>query len=129
MKKLVLISGTVVLAVVGIWGGISIYNKLTAEPLSDEEQLIKIITSEYPSFTSNEEPLIEIESVSDNYKGWYVVTIKSKRPVKNFVPVKLVMLETGGIAKTILGPDTHFTESDLLKYNVPDSVIMELQKS
>lgn len=99
------------------------------ESTIDDEKILYVITEKMPLFSLNSKPVIKIDSVSRHRGGWQIVTIKSLRSSEKFVPVKVVMLDTEGKLTIIAGPDTYFTESELLKYNVPDSVIMELQKS
>lgn len=96
--------------------------------LSDDEYIIKAITESNSEFIHNNKPVIEIDSITVFNDHWYVATIKSLRATENIVPVKVVVLDTDGIFKVIAGPDTHFTEAELLRYNMPDSVILELQK-
>lgn len=46
------------------------------------------------------------------------------------VPVKIILSDLHQkLPIVLLGPDTHFTEQELLEKNIPDSVILELQKS
>lgn len=94
-----------------------------------EERILHAITDNIPAFLYEGEPVIGIDSISTFDDKWHIVTIKSLRTSEKFVPVKIIMLDNGDELRIISGPDTHFTEPELLKYNVPDAVILELQKS
>lgn len=128
MKKIILTGIIILIASVGLWAGFVLNNRpsLQAKPL--EERIIESITREYPSFGSDEEPVIGIASMSQHGK-WYIVTIKSLRSVENFVPVKIVLLDDNGWLRVVAGPEVHFPESKMLSLNLPDSVILELKKS
>lgn len=127
MKKVIL-AGTILILTIGsilVWPVIS----RPTETISTEEQILKSIAREFPSFSADGKPVIELSSISTHDNGWYVATIKSLQSVKNPVPVRLVLLETDGQIRTILGPDVHFSEEEMLALNIPDSVILEILES
>lgn len=95
--------------------------------ISIEERVLEATTKNNPEYMHDGKPVIEVVSVS-SFDTWHIATIKSLRSTDTFVPVKIVLLDTSGILRVVAGPDTHFTEKELLEKNAPDSVILELQK-
>ena len=98
------------------------------DDLTIEDRILYAITENNSGFLHDNKPVIEIDAVSVFEDRWYVATVKSIRATDEIVPVKVVLLDTNGILRMTAGPDTHFTETELLRYNIPDSVILELRK-
>lgn len=106
-----------------------------------DEELLRIIVKDIPALTYKGKPVVRIYSVAHREDKWYVVTIKSLRPVKTFVPVRLVLLNQGEPSNkltVVQGPDVQFSTTehadseagyDITALNMPDWVILELQKS
>ena len=94
----------------------------------DKEYILSSILNDIPAFSADNRSLVKIDSVAKFEDKWYIINISSLRETKVDVPVKLVLLDTGTDLQIMLGPDTDFTEAELLQYNVPDSVILGLQK-
>ena len=91
--------------------------------------IISVITREKPVFLDGTNPVIEVNSNKQLEDGWHVITIKSIHEDTMSVPIFVVMTRSDNPASKfnmILGPDTHFTEAEMLQYNLPDSVIREL---
>lgn len=130
MKKIAIsLTLLVIFLSIGVFAlkGPSIFKKEAAP--TREQLILTAIIEGMPQFIHDGKPAIEIYSVSQFEGKWYIVTIKSVRPIKNFVPVRLVLLEEASRFRIIVGPDTYFPEDRLLSLNLPDSVILELQKS
>ena len=128
MRKAALV-GLVLAIAIGALLAWFLFNRPATQTKSTEERMLDVIVSEFPSFSSEGKPVIELESVSVHGDGWYVATIKSLHPVKNPVPVRIVLVEKEGQIRSIIGPETHFSEAKMLSLNIPDSVILELSKS
>ena len=96
------------------------------------QEVLQVITRDKPALLYNNRPVIEIASIKRFENKWYVITIKSPKDKDVKVPVKIVLQDISSTPsarnlKTIIGPDTHFTEYQQLKYSLPDSVTKELQ--
>lgn len=98
------------------------------ESQPSNEDFLQAITHQFPDFIKNDDPVIAIESISRHDYIWYIATIRSTSEVENFVPVRVVLVNRNNTLSVILGPSVHFTEYDLDSYNLPNSVILELQK-
>ncbi len=130
------IGGGVVLIVIsiGLWTVFSPRKSETPHVHTNEE-LVQAIIQDVPSLSDKGKPVVKVESVLHKDSKWYVVTIKSVRSVKTFVPVKVVLLSNGAPGnklRVVQGPDTHFSESEhdnTASLNMPDWVILELGKS
>jgi len=136
MRRLVLFSVILIIVIIGIISIVVFFEKDNSPQAlrRSEKELLEAITNEYSDFISDSKPVIQIDSVSQHEEKWYVVTIKSLQPVENFVPVKVVLIdhnhnEDNGRLQVLLGPDIHFSVPQAMALNIPDSVIMELQKS
>lgn len=105
--------------------GIYLYitNKNTDNPTTDD-RITSAIIDAAPFLSSEGSPVFKIKSVnkSDN---WYAVTIESLRETATHIPVYVILVKNNGKIQTVLGPDTHFTEAEMLKYNVPDPIVRE----
>jgi hypothetical protein len=128
-RKNIYIIGTVVIAV--ILGFTILTGFLTSQQKTptQEDLILNTITESVSPFSHEGRSIVEIESISRHEDGWYIVELKPVRSYKGYIPVKLIMSDTGGTLNIISGPDTYFGEPELLKLNVPDSVILELRKS
>jgi len=133
MKKLI-IGLFIIFTSLGL--GVALYSRFqipkTNEP--SNEDIISAITNEFPIFLDDNIPVIEVTEKERFENKWYVITIKSIHEKEAFVPIKTVIVSENTSNNTtrlriVLGPDARFTESSLLQYNVPDSVILELQES
>lgn len=96
------------------------------------EAALQAILDSKPLFTSSGSSVIEIENVSEPQENWYIATIKSINEDTATVPVSVVLREysqSGSDLRVVLGPETDFTEAQMLQRNLPDAVILELQKS
>jgi hypothetical protein len=131
------IAGSILLVVIsiGLWVLLSPRKSETPHVHTNEE-LVQAIIQDVPSLSDKGKPLIAIESVLHKDSKWYVVTIKSLRSVKNFVPVKVVLLSNGAPGNRLRvtqGPDVHFSDSEhneeTASLNMPDWVVLELEKS
>ncbi len=133
-----LIASVILLPVilVGVWiGSQNTQPKPTIK--HTEEEILQVIIRDIPAFSNEGKPVAQIDSISRHDDKWYVATVKSLHPVKNFVPVKVVLLDYGKPSnnlKVVLGPSVYFSDHDLRDHgmaslNLPDSVIIELQKS
>ena len=130
MNKKTILSVLLVLLVLSL--GALLVNKIVTgqdDTPDTKERLLQTITEDTPAYSHNNTPVIEIDSVITFEDKWHIVTIKSLRSKGAAVPVKVIMLDVGNKSMIIAGPDTHFAEPELLKKNVPDSVILELRKS
>ncbi len=125
MKKIII--GILLLFVVT--AGIFIWNRPADPNQSIDDRIIEAITKEFPTFSSDDGPVIEIDSVSRHDNNWHIATIKSSRSGDESGFVKVILADTNTELKVIAGPDTYFTEAELLKRNIPDSVILELRRS
>jgi hypothetical protein len=132
-----LIAGSILLVVIsiGVWVGLSL-EKPKIPHVHTNEELVQAIIKEVPSLSHEGKPVIGVESVLHKDSKWYVVTIKSLRSVKTFVPVKLVLLNYGAPSNklsVVQGPDVHFSnpehEHETDSLNMPDWVVLELEKS
>lgn len=135
MGRLLLIGIVILMVGIGIFFGINSFDKKQAPEGVDRwsrEAIVQAIVSARPSLTVDSRPVIEIDSVSMPENGWYVAVIKSVREKKTSVPVRVVLVDNGGHSSklsVLLGPDTYFSEPEMLSLNIPDSVILELKKS
>lgn len=127
MKKLLIFTGAIAVLLVGIFT----FRTYFSTSLPSNRVVLQTITNQYPEFLSNNKPVIQVESVSRFEDEWYIITLKSLNEVEQFVPVKALLTETPHTStglKIVLGPEVHFTESEMRYYNLPDTVIKELQK-
>lgn len=126
MKHFTIVLVLVLVTGIGVFLG---YKQSTFVPsdttLSEEELVIKTITGISPVFSHEGNPVFAIDSLSRYDEKWYVVTIRSIHETKATVPVYFLFARTNDTLQTILGPDTRFSESEMLHYNVPDSIIRE----
>lgn len=126
MKKVIIIFTVFALLIsLGALTFLRIQQATTPQP--SNEDFLQAITHKFPDFADNNEPVITIDSISRHEYKWYIVTIKSLDRVENFVPVKLIMVDEGDNLSVILGPDTQFTELEMISHNLPESAILELQ--
>lgn len=127
------IAATLLLSVLAAGAWLFILNQ--SEPSSEapsEDSFLQFITDTFPLFTEKNEPVIAVDSISRHENNWYIVTIKSIHDVEVFVPVRIIVFYREGLERdpsVILGPDTHFTETEMLSNNIPDSIIRELRDS
>lgn len=132
MKKTLLFFSVLLFAILVIWILFVVSQPKPSSNFSDEI-LLQAITKKYPAFIYKGEPTIKISTVSVHEGKWYIVSIASRRSVKSPVPVRVVLVNSSSVENpnliVVLGPDTHFSESAMVSSNLPDSVIMELQKS
>lgn len=128
MKKSITISIAVILI---LFAGIIIFvrTQRATIPQPSNDEFIQAITDKFPDFIDDDDPVIAVDSVSRHNYKWYIVTIKSLDRVENFVPVKLIIVDEGDNLSVILGPDTQFTELEMISRNLPESAILELQES
>jgi hypothetical protein len=120
------------LLIIGLGTGFIIFKQSAPPKELSSEHILQAIIHDIPAFSSAGKPIIQIASVSHIEGGWYVVILKSLHPVKTFVPVKVILMDQGlpdHLLTVVLGPDTHFTEDEMTAHNLPDPVILELQKS
>lgn len=131
VKKVAVIILSVAIVVTGLILVTLKINKDDSAIQNTDEQLqvrvIEAITKGRPSLLDNGKPIIEVDSLS-HHNSWYIASIKSVNETGDAVPVKVVLIDSNGVMRSILGPETRFTEAEMLKYNIPDSVIQELQK-
>jgi hypothetical protein len=122
-----------VLIVGGIVGAKSLQDHQAVNNPSNHlnEEIIGAITRDNPTLVYQNKPVIEVVSTKQFEGKWYVVTIKSIHEKTMPVPVKVVLLDQGEpdhILTALLGPDVHFTDSEMGSANLPDSVMLELEK-
>lgn len=95
---------------------------------STEERALRSVISEFPGLTKEGKPFIAIQDIEIIEEKWYIINIRSHSEPKVVVPVYLIFYDDGGEnLRLILGPDTHFTETEMLQYNIPDSIIRKFQ--
>lgn len=125
MKRLVIFLGICFLLLLAI--GFVLLNKPTEDDgLIDKNYILQVITQEFPGFTYDNEALIEIGDVMKFEEKWYVTTVNSPRDSEIRVPVYILLHGDTDNLRVVLGPDAHFTETEMLQYNLPDSIIKEL---
>ncbi len=133
MKRLIIV---LIIVIISLGLGVTLYSRMqvpkTNEP--SHEEIISAITYNFPMFLHDNAPVIEVTDVERIDDKWYVVTIKSIHEKEAAVPVKIIMINENNSGdnltlRIVTGPDTYFTEPELLRYNVPDSVILELEES
>ena len=131
MKKVSVVILSVAIVVTGLVLVILKINKKDSAIQNTNEQLqtkvIEAITEGKPSLLDNGEPIIEIDSLS-RHNDWYIASIKSINDTGDIVPVKVILVDSNGVMRSIFGPETRFTETEMLQYNVPDAIIKELTK-
>lgn len=132
MRKLLI---GILASIVIISLGVVIYNSRQPQKVNSptNEDIITTITDSFPFFLKDDSPVIEVADMKQVNDIWYIVTIKSINEKTVAVPIKAVLINNSTPDEEvklglILGPDTHFTESELLGNNLPDSVILELRK-
>ena len=127
MKRLVV---SLVALFIIIGAGAIIFNNFYPKQnkLPYDKELIQAITRTFPAYLYKDKPIVEVASVSKYDNAWYDVTIKSLHEVKEFVPVKIVLVDSQDGLHVVLGPDALFTEDQMLQANLPDAVIIGLQK-
>ena len=130
MKKII-IGGAVLLSITLCIGAIFIITLSQSEESKQslEDRALEVIVRDLPAFASNGKPAIRVGSISPHGNGWYIATIEPLRPVKNPVPVRIILSDKDGWIRIVAGPEAYFSESELLSFNLPDSAILELQKS
>lgn len=114
-----------VLLVVGI-----IYSNQRQQEVEEmsPDIFINAISYEFPFFLQEGKSVIKIGTIKSFENGWHVVTIRSIREASEPVPVFVVLNELNNKLRVVLGPDTYFSETELLRHNIPDSVILGLQE-
>lgn len=127
MKKIVI--GLLSFAV--LVGGLFLLFKFTDHEkyTSTEDEVTQVIVDNFPYFSYNRTPAFRIDSLSSHDNIWYIATIKPLNSTEVSVPVKIILMrenQSSSSLRIILGPDTVFTESEMISYNIPDSVIKEL---
>lgn len=123
-RKLLAIIGIITLAVVS--GLFFFVNKPPQVTITDNERFLQFLSSEFTGLNYKGEPIFEIDSIAKFEEKWYIINISSLSESSQDVPVYFILLETNDILQVILGPDTYFTEREMLQYNVPDSIMKEL---
>lgn len=124
MKKHIYAITVIAIAVFSLTG-IYLYTTIkNTDNSTADDRITSAIIDAAPFLSSEGSPVFKIKSAnkSDN---WYAVTIESLRETATHTPVYVILVENNGKVQTILGPDTNFTEAEMLKYNVPDSIIRE----
>ena len=127
-KTLLTIIGIAVL--VSTVAGLFLFNDgfLRQERATQEDYIHQAIIEKYPGLMIGGVPLIELKSVTEPEPGWYIANIGSIQETKKDVPVYVVLRGSDENVRVFLGPDIHFSEAEMLSLNMPDSVILELQK-
>lgn len=100
----------------------------TITPRVPDEKLASAIISQFPDLSNQGNPVFDIESVSRHDIWWYVVTIKSSSNISKPALVHLVILNTNDGLRVVSGPDTYTNKGVLIGTDLPDSVILELEK-
>lgn len=130
MKKIALLVNLIILIITLFsFGKIFVQRTSTLvkeERLSDS-QLLEVITDTIPDLLQDSKPVIKVDSVS-RYNNWHIVTIKSLRSTENYIPVKVVILDSISKPKLIAGPSTSISELELFKHKVPNSIAEKLQE-
>ncbi len=132
MKK-VIVGFIIAISILG--AGMAMY--YSRQPMEEVDTLshddfVYAITDRFPSLVRDGKPVIEVVDAQRIENTWYIITIKSIHEEKMSVPVKVILLDNGQSSpdlRAIAGPDIRFTETEMLRYNLPDSVILELQES
>ncbi len=126
----------IVVIIVAIASGAALYGILQSPKTETPSQdtFIDAITDAFPLFLKDDKPVIQVVDIKNTDETWYIITLKSIHEEVMSVPVRVVFTSANSSSESnrlnlLLGPGTHFTEAELLRYNVPDSVIMELQKT
>lgn len=130
MKRISLLFIILALLIVAVVAAVKISSGRDS-PGRNNEELLRVITHTFPNLTSEGKPVIQIDSVSRHHDDWYIVTIKSLRQTGELVPVRVVLLdqqENNVGLQVLLGPDTYFSKRETLAFDLPDSVIIELEK-
>lgn len=96
------------------------------------QEVLDTIIRDKPAFLYKGKSIIEVASLK-RFDDWYVAIIKSPNDKSFQVPVKIILedIRTGKEPRNLkvkLGPDTHFTDYEMLQYGMPDSLIQELRK-
>ena len=128
MNKKILLFVALVGAIISVVFYIIVNNYNQDRGVSIEDRISSTIASRIPMLSSGGTPVFAIDSIS-SHGSWHIAKIKSLKETRRPVPVIAILNELDDTTLNIvLGPDTHFTETELLRNNVPDSVILELQK-
>lgn len=120
-----LITATGVIAVLVVVGFFFTTGKTNQDIVTIDDRILRFLSSEFTGLNHNGKPIFKIKSTSQFEDKWYVVTIDSLSKTAVDVPVYFLLTDENNTLHFILGPDTHFTEAEMLKYNVPDSIIKE----
>ncbi len=97
-----------------------------------DQKLLAAIIRDRPSLSYKNQPIIQITNTVKPADGWYIVTIKSLHVKQDFVPVRILLAEENNNPdnlRVILGPEADFSDDVVGSVSLPNSVIMELQKS
>lgn len=129
MKKVVISLAVIILLSFGagiflLWSSRSNKNQPT-----EEDVITQAITRAVPMFSDGDKPVIEISSITKFEDAWYIININSHHKANNDVLVYLVLHGFNNDLQVVVGPDTYFNETEMLQYNIPDSIIKELSVS
>lgn len=93
-----------------------------------EQDILTAILSENPYLVKEGQPMVELSALDSIETNWFIATIRSVNSPKQ-PDVKLVLLHDMIKPRIIFGPEIDFSEDDLIRFNIPDSVILELLNS